>query len=100
MSSLIDEFQNDITSGKKTVTELLRMAQRIAVKLNLPSVEEWIIHELEGYKTAPEDVPDYRLMTGTLMAHNPYQGWILVAGESLPSWKDGQSIAVLEDCGR
>jgi hypothetical protein len=95
MPSLAEEFQEEITSGTKSVAELLRLAKRLAAKLEVQGVE-WITHELEGYG---EDttIPKYRYWTGILMAHNPYRGWLHVAGANLPEWPNGEPISVIED---
>jgi hypothetical protein len=52
-----------------------------------------------GYKTA---LPEYRTMTGTPKAWNPYHGWVAVGApaslyEVMSSAATGQSIAALEE---
>lgn len=96
MASLIAEFQRDIVSGVTGVTDLLRKAKLIAAKLNLPVMEEWVEHELDGY---PEEmaVPKYRYMTGVLKVLNPHRGWLLGSGDGLPPWPNHQPISEIED---
>jgi len=56
MPSLVEELQRDALNANAKVSDLLRKAKAIAVKLELPELEEWVEHELNGY---PEgDVPE------------------------------------------
>jgi len=80
---MVTQIQKDILSGQKSVTDLLRVAKLISVKLGLPSVEEWIDKELKGY-TEKDRVPEYRRVSpGVFKSFNPYHGWITVGGDSL-----------------
>jgi hypothetical protein len=81
MASLVTDFQRDIQNPQKSVTEILRTAKLISAKLDLRDIEDWIGHELNGYPDGVA-VPEYRRARGALQVHNPYRGWLLVAGGS------------------
>jgi hypothetical protein len=73
MSSLVEELQRDALDSNVRVSNLLRKAKTIAVKLELSELEQWVDHELNGY---PEgDVPGYRVIVGQVKGWNPYHGW-------------------------
>lgn len=73
MPSLVEELQRDALNANAKVSDLLRKAKAIAVKLELPELEEWVEHELNGY---PEgDVPEYRVIVGQVKGRNPFHGW-------------------------
>jgi hypothetical protein len=55
---------------------MLRKAKAIAVKLQINQPIEWVEAELNGYGTG--DVPEYRVVSGRVKAHNPYNGLIPV----------------------
>lgn len=76
MSSLVLELQRDAYNTQVPVSELLRKALVVARKLNIGEFEKWINFELNGYPEGSDDVPEYRGVTGLVMAHNPYRGWI------------------------
>jgi hypothetical protein len=74
MPSLVEELQRDSLNPKVSVTELLRKAKVIAVKLGLDDFSAWIDKELAGY-TDQDDIPAYRTISGEPKAFNPFQGW-------------------------
>ena len=47
----------------------------MASKLNLDEFQEWVSLELNGYDKTQEKLPDYRKVTGSIQAWNPYHGW-------------------------
>ena len=76
MSSIVIELQKELLDKDCDILQSLRKAHIIASKLNLKEFDNWILCELNGYKTEDENFPDYRRMKGTLKAKNPYRGWI------------------------
>ncbi len=78
MPSLVEQLQRDAADPAVSVPTLLRRAKISAKKLGLKKVETWIEHELNGYSS---DLPEYRKVSGRLMAWNPYRGWIPMMGE-------------------
>lgn len=76
MKSLILELQAKALDRDTTVTELLRMAKMVAVKLELREFEQWVNSELNGYSETP--VPPYRVVRGQMKAANPFHGLIPV----------------------
>ncbi|WP_147439219.1 hypothetical protein [Corallococcus sp. CA049B] len=74
-SSLVLELQCLAQSNKTDLSELLRHAKVVAVKLKLDDFKEWLDREMGGY---PRDgkVPEYRILSAQLMAKNPYNGLI------------------------
>lgn len=98
MSSLVEELQRDALDGNVNVSDLLRKAYVVAVKLKLDKFKAWCEFELNGYKS---DLPDYRVIRGILRAWNPYNGWIPVMlqgdGDSLTLHQEGGPIGPLQD---
>jgi hypothetical protein len=80
MSSLIEELQRDALTPSVRVSDLLRKAKTIAVKLNLPDLEKWVENELNGYP--PGNVPDYRMIAGQVHYRNLFYGWYPVSFSS------------------
>jgi len=74
MSSIVIELQQDAIDKKGSVTDLLRKSFIVAKKLRIADFEEWVTHELNGYEDS-KDIPDYRQITGSVKAWNPYHGW-------------------------
>ncbi len=73
MSSIVEELQRGALNRNTPVSDLLRMAKVISVKLDLPELAHWVEHELNGYGCA--EVPAYRVINGQLKGKNPYRGW-------------------------
>jgi len=102
MGGLVTELQKKAIGTETAVSDLLRLALVVAVKLKLPEFESWINHELQGYERV-DDIPSYRMMRGTVVSQNPYQGWIPLLFQDpeqekvLSQRSLGQSIAALED---
>jgi hypothetical protein len=75
VSSIVLEFQKELSKSDARLTDLLRKGILIASKLNLNELEQWLVRELEGYKTT-EGLPEYRKTSGMLYGSNPYIGKI------------------------
>ena len=76
MAGLVHQLQKDILSSNKSVTELLRTAKVIAVKLDLGDISNWIELELDSYKDV-KTLPEYRWVNGAdLQFYNPHHGWL------------------------
>ncbi len=73
MASLVEELQRDALNPGVKVSDLLRKAKTIAIKLDLPELEAWVENELNGYP--PGDVPKYRVLVGQVKGQNPFHGW-------------------------
>ena len=80
MKSLVLEIQALAQSGTTEVTELLRRAKVVAVKLNLKEPLTWIDRELGGYEKDAE-IPAYRCVPSRLIGLNPFHGPIPVQFE-------------------
>jgi len=74
MPSLVEELQRDALDQRVRLSDILRKAKAIAVKLDLPELEKWVQNELNGYQSGA-DVPDYRIVIGQVQGFNPYHGW-------------------------
>jgi len=74
MPSLVEELQRDALDHRVRLSDLLRKAKTIAVKLDLPELGKWVQNELNGYQSGV-DVPDYRVVIGQVQGFNPYHGW-------------------------
>ncbi|WP_290060189.1 hypothetical protein [Paraclostridium bifermentans] len=71
MSSLVLELQSKCIDPNITITDLLRHALVVSRKLKLTDFENWIKLELYGYKCPESELPDYRLVRGSiLMCYN------------------------------
>jgi hypothetical protein len=79
VDSIVLELQRKALEKDADVAELVRMALVVARKLRLKEFEKWAELELNGYGNA--DLPDYRVVTAEVKAHNPYHGWIPVIFE-------------------
>ena len=75
-SSLVLELQQAALNSEEPVSQLLRMAYAVAMKLDSTDILSWIKRELNGYRGCTHDeIPDYRLVSGEPKAQNPYHGW-------------------------
>ncbi|HSU57815.1 MAG TPA: hypothetical protein VLI55_00765 [Bryobacteraceae bacterium] len=72
-------------------SEILRKAQVAARTLALAEAQTWIETELNGYKSGDSAPPD-RLLTGRIVAWNPYHRWIPVI------FQDSREAAYLSKC--
>jgi hypothetical protein len=70
MASFVEELQRDAFNSKIKVSDLLRKAKAIAVKLELPELEKWTDSELYGYEGYA--VPSYRIFVGQVQGDYPY----------------------------
>lgn len=73
-SSLVLDLQAAALDEHQSVSSVLRKAKVVASKLNLTDALSWIDAELSGYESEL-DVPDYRKLTVSVEALNPYYGW-------------------------
>ncbi len=73
---MVLELEQEAYDSRACLSNMLRKAKAIAVKLQLKQPIEWVGAELNGYGTG--DVPDYRVVSGRVKAHNPYNGLIPV----------------------
>jgi len=74
MSGLVLELQRDALDHTVATTQLLRKALVVSRKLNVKHVVEWLTNELNGYPQGSV-IPEYRKITGQIMAFNPFHGW-------------------------
>src|SRR5262245_15004815 len=84
MSSLVEELQGDALKSGVDVSDLLRKAYAVAVKLKLDKFETWRQSELHGY---PQTIgpPAYRRFHGQVKAFNPYNcGWHVMRFDDCP----------------
>lgn len=101
MASLVDELQRDALNPGVRVSDLLRKAKTIAVKLDLPELADWVEKELNGYGDTA--VPPYRIVRGRVRGRNPFHGWqpVLFDDEGtedvFSKQPIGQKVAELED---
>lgn len=66
-------LQNKALDSTVTMTELLRLAYLISVKLNLNDFQKWLYSEMHGYESV-ENLPEYRFIQGIMFAFNEFQG--------------------------
>ncbi|MFA7570568.1 MAG: hypothetical protein WCY75_04885 [Sulfurimonadaceae bacterium] len=101
MIPIVLELQHDALNSSIPATDLLRKAYVVAKKLKIVDFENWIKLELDGYSKT-ENIPEYRIVHGTVKAFNPYHGWQPIYFED-PTYADvlsnrtnGQRIAEIE----
>ena len=73
MASLVQELEQDAYDKGASLSNMLRKAKAVAVKLQLKQPMQWVEAELNGYGTS--EVPDYRKLSGKARTRNPYHGW-------------------------
>jgi hypothetical protein len=76
MTDLVSEMQAKSLEPQTSVTDLLRIAKVVAVKLGLDEFLAWIESELGGYEAS--EVPSYRVLQGEMKARNPFHGLVPV----------------------
>src|SRR4051812_19907084 len=100
MASLVLQLQQDAVNPLVATDDLLRKAMLVARKLRVNDIEQWLSNELNGYPKGTE-VPEYRVLSGSLKAFNTYRGWIPVmvtdpAFSGISKRGTAQSIAELQ----
>ncbi len=80
VAGLVEEIQAQAIDRKSSVSDLLRKVKLAAVKLNLDEAVEWGERELTGY-TKAEDVPDYRIIRGSMFSHPRFHGQMAISGD-------------------
>lgn len=78
--TLVHDLQRKALDQNIPISNLLRVAYTIAIKLSLKDFEQWLDNELNGYKNENE-LPEYRFVTGFMRFYNPYYGWLDVTIE-------------------
>jgi len=75
--SIVQQLQAEALNPEISVSDLLRKAKLVAVKLDLRNFLDWIENELNGYKVkSQEELPSYRIVSGEAKAWNPFRGWM------------------------
>lgn len=86
--SLIEEIQAAALNREFPVSDLLRRVKLAAAKLKLGDTLDWVDSELNGYTCNEQEIPAYRVASGSLMATTFHYG-------TRPAHGDPQSIAML-----
>lgn len=82
--SIIQQLQNEALNPEISVSDLLRKAKVVGVKLDLKEFLGWIEKELNGYEVkTQEELPIYRILIGETKAWNPFRGWLPILFEDL-----------------
>lgn len=106
MKSLVLELQQEAMNPETKVSDLLRKALVVAIKLNIKEFREWIDQELHGYKGDADSIPRYRHIKCELKATHPMYGLVpAVIGnveleEKLSILPNNQPISELEHMSR
>jgi hypothetical protein len=79
MGGLVEELQGDALNRSVPITDLLRKARAVAVRLDRPDFADWIEREMSGYEDAGQ-LPRYRKLSGEVRYRDPYQGWMPILG--------------------
>lgn len=98
-SSLVLELQALAQSGSTDLSELLRRAKVVAVKLDLKEPLIWIDHELNGYPDKAA-LPTYRQVPSELRMKNPFHGLVPIQFEKADwVWKHFSSSPLRQSLG-
>lgn len=73
MASLVEELEQEAYNSGASLSNMLRKAKAVAVKLQLKQPIEWVEAELNGYGAC--EVPAYRKLSGKASTRNPFHGW-------------------------
>ncbi len=74
--SIIQQLQKEALNPEISVSDLLRKAKIVAVKLNLKDFLNWIEKELNGYDVKNQkELPMYRIINTEIKGWNPFRGW-------------------------
>ena len=94
--SLVLDLQRLAAESDTSLTELLRKAKIVAVKLNIDEARTWIDHEIDGY---PEAVvlPGYRVVPCELRGLNLVRGWQPVRWDEANVLQQYFSVALMRD---
>ena len=83
MASLAHELEKDALDPNTQISTLLRKALVAAKKLEDAEFERWVSYELKGYPGDAE-LPDYRKISGRIVAEHSRQGWMVVSFTNMP----------------
>lgn len=76
-TNLVEQLQADAIQRSVPITDLLRKAKLLAVKLGSSDLATWVEREVIGYEGIPNDeIPAYRQIRGTIKWRNPHHGWV------------------------
>lgn len=102
--SIVQQLQEEALNPEISVSDLLRKAKVVTVKLDLKDFLDWTEKELNGYKVkSQEELPSYRIVSGETKAWNPFRGWMPILFEDqetanlLSRRGVGQPIGELDD---
>src|SRR3954471_21626278 len=76
---LVLQLQSDAMDSSVPITDLLRKAKAVAVKLKQNELLQWLEYEITGY-TKGAEIPTYRKQYSRLQFLNPVRGWCPVVG--------------------
>ena len=95
--SLIIYLEQKALNNNISITDLLRTALAVAIKLDVQEFEEWINNELNGYKDVDSSmIPKYRFIAGEAKYYNPYHGWCDVLWENQKQYDSFNNVAIRE----
>ena len=97
MMNLVLDLQKKALDSNSSITDLLRTALTVAIKLDINDFAEWIKHELYGYYNVDsKDIPKYRFVSGVAKYHNPYHGWCDVHWATQKQYDNLSRILVID----
>jgi hypothetical protein len=70
MTSIVLELQKEAMDKNIEISDLLRKALAVAIKLNITDFIIWVNQELYGYKEG-DDIPEYRIVEGIIKEYTP-----------------------------
>ena len=79
MTGLVDQLEAAALDSAVPITDLLRKAKTVAVKLRRPDLAVWLDKEMSGYEVT-DPVPPYRKMHCEIKFAHPHYGWRPVIG--------------------
>ena len=94
---LVLDLEQKALDANISITDLLRSALTVAMKLDVRDYEEWIKHELYGYVNVDKKlIPEYRFISGVAKYFNPYRGWCDVFWATQEQYNMLSHIPVIE----
>lgn len=96
----INLLQKKALNSSIPLTDILRIAYTIAVKLKLDDFQKWLSNELYGYENSLDKLPQYRYVHGVMLSFNPTSGWNTVRVDSPKLLKEFDHVSISENIAK
>ncbi len=75
MSAPVDHLQERVVDASELLADIMPSAITLAMMVRHRRMAAWLREEFEGYQSGT-DVPEYRHVSGHIVARSPQYGWI------------------------